>query len=303
MSITILDVELGKRSWSLLDIVNMFNAFLLGSDLRILQANASQFGALRNSGQGSHIPSHETMDSLMSILSSSSERARAVGFTNYLRATELAKITLGGGADCSTIAATIGHIVDELLADLGARKFLKIDGDRSDYLDTPDLFGGSVYVAFLSARKDIKEAGNCMAAECNTAAVFHLMRAAEFALRALARDRNISFSDKPLEEQEWGKILSVLDGDQCLKKLRNADRKNWASADVRDTQIRFYNDVVQELRGFNDAWRRHVSHADTEAFYNRESAMGIFEHVRTFMQRIAEKISESSVTKEYWDSI
>jgi len=69
---------------------------------------------------------------------------------------------------------------------------------------------------------------------------------------------------------------------------------------LRDEQIRFYAEVVQELRGFNDVWRRHVSHADTLAFYEHDNAVGILKHVRTFMQKIASKISEGAVTSEYW---
>jgi hypothetical protein len=124
------------------------------------------------------------------------------------------------------------------------------------------------------------------------------MRAAEFALRALARDRDVEFKDKPLEDKQWGEILGALE--KKVRVLREADRKQWPSAQARDAQIVFYNEVVQELRGFNDAWRRQLSHADTQAFYERDTALGILKHVRTFMQKLASRISETSVTTEYW---
>jgi hypothetical protein len=110
----------------------------------------------------------------------------------------------------------------------------------------------------------------------------------------------VAFKDKPLDEKEWGQILGALESK--LAGLRNANRDCWRDGDTRDVQIRFYNEVIQELRGFNDAWRRHISHADTQAFYGRDAALGIFKHLRTFMEKLADKISEASVTQEYWGS-
>jgi hypothetical protein len=127
------------------------------------------------------------------------------------------------------------------------------------------------------------------------------MRAAEFALRALARDRNVEFKDKPLEDRQWGEILNALE--TKLNGLRNADRKKWPAVEARDPQIIFYNEVAQELRGFNDAWRKHLSHADVLAFYERDTALGILKHVRAFMQKVALKISETSITPEYWTGV
>lgn len=65
-------------------------------------------------------------------------------------------------------------------------------------------------------------------------------------------------------------------------------------------QIRFYSEVVAELRQFNEAWRRHISHAREDGIYDPNYASGVFKHVRVFMQKLAEKISEQSVTLKYW---
>ena len=203
------------------------------------------------------------------------------------------------GSDVSSTTAFLYAFRESVLRSLKKRFFVQILPDRSEYLDQDHLFGENVSVAFPSAERDIKEAGNCLAAECNTAAVFHLMRAAEFAMRALARDRNVEFKDKPIEEKEWGQILTNLESK--VSKLRSDDRKLWKGSDqARESQMRFYAEVVQELRGFNDAWRRHLSHADTSAFYERDIAVGVLKHVNNFMQKLAVKISESTVTPEYW---
>ena len=69
------------------------------------------------------------------------------------------------------------------------------------------------------AVEDIREAGNCMAADCNTAAVFHLMRAVEWGLRALCVDlgfrklkrRNSKTGEvryTPIAYEDWDNILA-----------------------------------------------------------------------------------------------
>ena len=119
--------------------------------------------------------------------------------------------------DISTVESQLQSFKVSAVHAIRDRKFLWIAEDRSEVLeeatgiDTPPLFGLEVATAFPSASRDIREAGNCLAVECCTASVFHLMRASEFALRALARDRRVEFSDRPLEEKEWGQILSNLE--------------------------------------------------------------------------------------------
>lgn len=84
--------------------------------------------------------------------------------------------------------------------------------------------------------------------------------------------------------------------------MRLADGKKWKDPSFKEAQIRFYNDAVQELRGFNEAWRRHISHADPQAFYERDDALGILKHVRTFMQKLSARIGENAVMLEFWET-
>jgi hypothetical protein len=225
----------------------------------------------------------------------------SVGFREAMVHIHFTKNHMKLDLSASEIRGELIHLERVLLMELMDRRFLLVEKDRVDYLDQKDLFGETVRDAFPSAGRDIQEAGNCLAAECGTGAVFHLMRAAEFALRSMARDRDVSFKERPLEEKEWGQILGSLEG--RISELRNSNRSCWRTPELRDTQIRFYSEVVQELRGFNDAWRRHVSHADALAFYERDEALGIFKHVRGFFQKIAERISETSAAEQYWTSL
>ena len=63
------------------------------------------------------------------------------------------------------------------LIELKDRKFIKVCDDAESYVDNGKLLGDQVSKAFPSASAELREAGNCLAVECHTAAVFHLMRA------------------------------------------------------------------------------------------------------------------------------
>src|SRR5579871_14343 len=76
--------------------------------------------------------------------------------------------------DASTVAALLGTLKEELLLDLNGHTFIRVREELSEYVDNETLFGRDVAEAFPSANEDIKHAGNCLAADCPTAAVFHL---------------------------------------------------------------------------------------------------------------------------------
>ena len=176
---------------------------------------------------------------------------------------------------------------------------MEVADDRSSLLNSQRLFGDEVFEAFPSAELDIQEAANCLACECSTAAVFHLMRASEFALRALARDRTIEFADKPLDHKEWGQILPKLDA--VVRDLRERTPSDaWPDPYIREQQISFYYEVVHQFRAFNEIWRRHVSHADPSAFYSRGHAKDVFDFVKNFMQKLSTRIAETKTTETYW---
>jgi hypothetical protein len=200
--------------------------------------------------------------------------------------------------DASAATEIFHRLTVDILAELKEVEFLRVAADRMGLINRDDLFGAQVNEMFGSATKDIREAGNCLSAECNTAAVFHLMRASEIALRVLARDRNVAFKDKPLEQKQWGEILGALEG--IVKDLREGDSKRWLNLEVREVQIRFYNEVLQEFRGFNEAWRKHLSHAHCDSIYDRDYSMSVFKHVRAFMQKLASNIGEGKTTPEFW---
>src|SRR5262245_37645272 len=83
------------------------------------------------------------------------------------------------------LEAQLKSISDLLVSDLYSYLFVPIPQELRRYVEAEHVFGEAVSKAFPSAIPDIKATGQCLAADCNTAAVFHAMRAVEWGLRAL----------------------------------------------------------------------------------------------------------------------
>jgi hypothetical protein len=174
----------------------------------------------------------------------------------------------------------------------------------TQYFEKDDLFGQAVKVAFPSAALDIKEAGNCIAADLNTAAVFHLMRAAERGMRALVihlkvkieKPKGSKFSAQlqstpasmprmkqiPLEYALWDDVLKALE--VRVKKIQTP------KGSKRDKQYEFYHGLILSLNAFKDIWRNPVSHC--RCTFDNHQAQHAFVHVKSLMENLATKLKE-----------
>ena len=183
-------------------------------------------------------------------------------------------------------------IRDQVLIPLGKRKFIYIPSPLSGYVDQECLFGEDVFTAFPSARKDIKESGNCFATELHTACVFHLMRVAEYGLRALAFDRRVTIpKGRPIELATW---------DDIIKELEKAEEaiRNYPQTLARESQYEFYHGALMQYRRFKNLFRNRVSH--TRDAYAEAEAKLAFDSVREFMGILALRISEGKRTPVIW---
>lgn len=180
----------------------------------------------------------------------------------------------------SVLSMLLVDILSSVEDDLSKARFLYIPKEKTKYLHNEELFGDVVHKAFPSARYDIKEAGTCFAADLFTATVFHLIRAAEIALRVLATELGVSFPD-PLEYQEWSVLIDK------IQTEANARCESLSGREAKTKAREFYNGAVGEFRAFKDAWRNHVMH--TRFDYDEPMAQSIMNHVREFVQRLAAK--------------
>jgi len=200
-------------------------------------------------------------------------------------------IKLNYPMDISSLLTNLENAETTLLRETWERKFLYINEDCSLFVDNPNLLGAEVVEAFPSAKDDIREAGNCLAAECTTSAVFHLMRVAEYGLRALAKDRRIKVPRGALELATWEDII---------QRLETAEQKiqGYPKTLAREAQFEFYHGAMMEFKRFKNKFRNRLMHARDS--YDRHQARSALDHVGDFMKILASRISESKRTPLTW---
>jgi hypothetical protein len=151
--------------------------------------------------------------------------------------------------------------------------------DHARFFEQADLLGPKFHkAASIKINAEIKAAGNCLASDLNTAAVFHLMRAAEFGLRRLAKRLRVPLK-YPLEFADWGKVI-----DGCGKQLEALNGVTRGKKKV--AKLEFYANAVSDCRAFKETWRDCVMHARRKDFTFKE-AKGVNDRVRDFILSLA----------------
>jgi hypothetical protein len=164
--------------------------------------------------------------------------------------------------------------------ELKQAKLFAVPPDKQAYF-APMLFGNQVETRFVSASRDIGEAGRCLAFDLGTACVFHLMRVMETGLRALARSLKDPDLD-PRRNPSWDAMLKKCDGELRLPlKDRSAE---WKMDDV------FYSAATANLRSVKNAWRNTTMHVEID--YNPDTAADIFNAVKGFMRHLCTKLHD-----------
>ncbi len=164
--------------------------------------------------------------------------------------------------------------------ELDERFLLYIPRNDVDWYEQENSFGDRVSKAFPSAKDDIKEAGTCLATGRYTACVFHLMRALEYALKALAKDVELSFG-----KRTWGKIISMIE--RKIKDLYETNPQTYAEIE----RLQFLSQAATDFGYFKNSWRDHVAHLRYTC-KDRLEAVLILNHVKSFMNHLSKKLSE-----------
>jgi hypothetical protein len=202
------------------------------------------------------------------------------------------------GVRTDLLARDMKRIRDGIMHQLKAQKFVYIPGPGDKLMSNTQIFGEDVYDAFPSARLDIEEAGNAFAFELYTSCIYHLMCAAEYAMRALAKDRRIVLTTKggnpfPADLATWEEVIRELEKETA--KIANWPR---SKGEVRSQAQEFYNAAVEELRAIKDAWRNPVMHSRRR--YKEKEAKRAMDHVEHFMNALCTRITEKKRTPVIW---
>jgi hypothetical protein len=175
-------------------------------------------------------------------------------------------------------------------ADLEDKWFAFVLPEKAALLVTAKKDWARVLKAIPNTTDDIREALYCYALERDTASVFHLMRAAEWGLRAFCSHfgfkkvrnfvkKNQRVEYTPIEYEVWEKILNQLRPkvDKKLNSLKKGSNKQ--------VKQEFYNSILAEIEAFKGAWRNHVMHS--RRHYSAEDAKSIMSHVKRFLDTLA----------------
>lgn len=287
-----------NRLVSLFEIMEEFRVDSLSYILAELVAGESTISQHRKT-RGDFTADAERLVAIAPILSEAEVVCRAIGFVESLETVEIAKAWFhekNKQRTGSAIENELRHIRHAIVKELQKRKFISVLPDRVHLFKQPHLFGEPVHQAFPSARYDIEEAGNCLAIEANTAAVFHLMRVAEHGLRALAYDRRVKIPK--------GKVIDLATWEEIIRQLEVAEHaiSGYPKTNAREAQFVFYHGAMMEVRAFKNVWRNRYMHtrASLEEWYDRDKAHSALVHVGEFISILATRITEGKRTPVIW---
>ena len=196
--------------------------------------------------------------------------------------------------DFSEWSADMRNVSDALLTNLWQRQVIQIEPELAGCINNDAPFGDDVKDKFADAIPDLRESGNCIAIDSGTAAVFHLMRAVEWGLRALCADlgilrvrRSYKKSNPKFAALEWTQWERMLE--EAQKKIDKKIEKLGPSKRKQSLQ-QFYYPIMQDLKGFKDAFRNHVMHSRVS--YAQRQALDIRDHVQRFRQALASGLTK-----------
>jgi hypothetical protein len=152
---------------------------------------------------------------------------------------------------------------------------------------------GKALAAFPSAKNEIEAAVDCFAMEHNTVCVFHMMRAAEVGLRAIAREQKIKTvrSKTPIEWGTWNDVLRAVE--QQLRRIRNA-----TAGPKKDAALAFYNGAMSDLRALQDLYRDRTMHLRES--YDEGQAQSAMHRVRSLLHNLASRLNEANARQIRW---
>jgi hypothetical protein len=255
---------------------------------KILCMKVRNFTALKDifnhlAGKGPSLNFVNATRNLLRELDNGLADCKALGLADAEKTlTRVRRAVATGKLDASRLIGEAMRAHDALVDDIDKRTYIYIPPELGKYVDQDALFGPLVAKKFPGLRTDIRAAANCVALDLGTAAVFHLMRAAEHGLRAVARKLSVKLTHKgrrqPIEYADWGTVINGIRSK--INSLRAL-----SAGPVRQRSLDFYSDIADQREYMKDIWRNTISH--TRQPYSAAEAERVMHRVENFMGRVA----------------
>jgi hypothetical protein len=138
--------------------------------------------------------------------------------------------------------------------------------------------------AFPSAGNDIAEGGRCFGFARYSAAVFHMLRAADPGVRALARAANATAAAAH-EGGDWAPLLALVDA-------RVSVISTWPAGTAKAAALEFFQSALSEARGLHDASRK-LANPSAAATLEEHQALHVCHATKDLLVRLSERLTES----------
>jgi len=179
-------------------------------------------------------------------------------------------VTAGSPANFNKEVQILSSIIE---AELGARMFRYIQSEKSQFCEPEWLVGTSIQDKFPRAFYEFQSAGRCYAYGENTACAFHLNRALEDGLKALAVALGQSF-----HKNSW---------DAHLKDVERELERRYKAAGARTADEHFYSDLSTQFGHMKTAWRNPTMHVESQ--YDDKGALYLLQTTERFFESLCER--------------
>lgn len=287
------------KLWSLLDLMRQFPFGRLHDAL----LRAASYSIARNdeavkTAKVNAVRRIELFNHLLDVVAC----AQAAGLKETPEMAKSLKGSFDADPNLSTMEAftSVTNLTELMVSELSKTKVFVIYEAEAKMFEQEAFFGGAVFDAYPSARMDIAEAGSCFACGRYNAAIYHAVQAAEFGLRALARDRRVVVrmhkKDVPLDQAMWGKIIEGL-----APKISLID--SWSAGSPKDAAHQFFKPSLLDADTLNDAFRRHISHGRGYR-YEKADARFVLDVSQRFLNRLSRHCGENDkLTPAVWTRV
>lgn len=276
-----------RRLMSLWDILRRFKVAEFAVLIGKLKDFETSLMMLSASGKGGTTNERFT-ETLKGLAEESKLFCNGVGFSDSETAAQLLELKLkepDAIFNVSHLEVEARHLEQSLIVEAHSRTFVFTRKESSSFIDNPAFFGEDVKRVFLPASSDICEVGNCLAVESPTAAVFHLMRVAEYGLRALAKKLHVRLTHgglrQPVEFADWEKVITGIKNEITKARALNPGHK-------RQAKLEMYSDAADHCAYMKDIFRNNISH--TRKPYTLPEALSVTGRVRDFMVFLATRL-------------
>jgi hypothetical protein len=188
----------------------------------------------------------------------------------------------GNRFNFSTFQADLKTLREFIHAELKDRLLFFVPSGRAKFFEKMAIFGEKVQDKLPALSRDIESASRAIGVGLPTAAVFHLMRVAEYGLRRLAK--RLKVPKNKIRHKTWGKMLEAINSAIVALTAPGSPPLTERQRKLRDHAA----EAAAHLNNVKIGWRDSVSHCERD--YTQEEAERIFENVKVFTDFLADKV-------------